>query len=80
MSDITVIIPFLNEGTTLRQTMEMLIKQSLKAKKIIMIDSGSTDDSANIINEYVSKKNNRTSRNIEGSLNLQKSCIQSSII
>jgi len=58
MSDITVIIPFFNEEETLRQTMEMLIKQTLKPKRIIMIDSGSTDKSASIINEYMEKRDN----------------------
>jgi glycosyltransferase involved in cell wall biosynthesis len=53
MSNITIIIPFFNEDDTLRLTMDALMGQTLKADKILMIDSGSTDTSATIINEYV---------------------------
>ena len=53
MSNITIIIPFFNEDDTLRLTMDALVGQTLRAEKILMIDSGSTDTSATIINEYV---------------------------
>lgn len=53
MSNITIIIPFFNEGDTLRLTMDALVGQTLKADKILMIDSGSTDTSAKIVSEYV---------------------------
>jgi glycosyltransferase involved in cell wall biosynthesis len=56
MNDITVIIPFFNEDSTLRTTMDSLIAQKYKPAKVLMVDSGSTDKSADIINEYTDYK------------------------
>ena len=57
MSEITVIIPFFNEEETLRTTIESLDTQTLKPLKILMVDSGSTDNSADIIKEYINNGN-----------------------
>ena len=51
MSNITIIIPFFNEDDTLCLTMDALVGQTLRAEKILMIDSGSTDTST-ILNEF----------------------------
>ena len=56
MSNITIIIPFINEDDTLRLTMDALVGQTLRAEKILMIDSGSTDTSATIINFIMDSK------------------------
>ncbi len=57
MSDITVIIPFFNEEETLRTTMESLCTQKHKPFKILMVDSGSSDNSVDIIKEYIDHGN-----------------------
>ncbi len=54
---ISVIIPFFNEAHTLKQTLLSLARQTLRPNEIILVDSGSTDDSVSIINEFV--KDNR---------------------
>ena len=56
MKDITVIIPFFNEDSTLRRTMDSLITQTYKPATVLMVDSGSSDKSADIINKYTNIK------------------------
>ena len=46
-------MPFFNEEDTLRFTLDALLRQSLKAERVLMIDSGSNDSSAEIIEEYI---------------------------
>ena len=53
MSNITVITPFFNEEETLRFTIDALLRQSLRAERILMVDSGSNDSSAEIIKGYI---------------------------
>jgi len=57
MSNITVIIPFFNEEETLRFTIDALLGQSLRAERILMVDSGSNDSSAEIIKGYINSNN-----------------------
>lgn len=60
--DITVIIPSYNYAKYLPAAIESIIRQGLKAWKIIVIDDGSTDESVSIAKKYknveVISKNN----------------------
>jgi glycosyltransferase involved in cell wall biosynthesis len=49
---ISVIIPCYNASSTLRMTVDSVVAQSYPEKEIIIIDDGSTDQSANIIKSY----------------------------
>ncbi len=65
MSDIkvSVIIPVYNTGEYLREAIDSVLAQTLDSVETIVVDDGSTDDSAGIIAEYgdrvtvISKKN-----------------------
>ena len=54
---ISVVIPYYNESLTLEKTLKSLIHQTLKPFEILLIDSGSTDDSNLVINNFISKNN-----------------------
>jgi glycosyltransferase involved in cell wall biosynthesis len=56
---ISIILPFYNEGKTVGLTLKSLQNQTLQADEIIFVDSGSTDDSIKIINEYILKSNQK---------------------
>ena len=49
---ISVIVPSYNAGTYLTQCLDNLICQTYKNIEIIVIDDGSTDDTAQIVNNY----------------------------
>ena len=53
--NILVITPVKNESKFILKTLCSLIKQSVKPKKWIIVDDGSTDDTVNIINEHILK-------------------------
>jgi glycosyltransferase involved in cell wall biosynthesis len=52
---ISVIVPVYNVSPYLRRCLDSLLNQTLKDYEVILIDDGSTDDSATICEEYVSK-------------------------
>ena len=49
---ITIVTPNLNGGSTLRQTIESVVRQDYPNLEYIIVDGGSTDDSEQIIAEY----------------------------
>ncbi|MFZ2715913.1 MAG: glycosyltransferase family 2 protein [Minisyncoccia bacterium] len=51
-SKVTIIIPCHNEEKGIRATIESCINQSRKPMQILVVDDGSTDNSAKIIDEY----------------------------
>lgn len=51
-SEVTVIIPTFNGGTVFEDCLQQLVKQSLNVKKILVIDSGSTDRTVEIAKKY----------------------------
>ncbi len=53
--NILVITPVKNESQFILKTICSLIKQSVKPKKWLIVDDGSTDDTVNIINEKILK-------------------------
>ncbi|WP_051508903.1 glycosyltransferase family 2 protein [Xylanibacter oryzae] len=51
---ITVIIPLFNKEATIGRAIESIIKQTIKDWELIIVDDGSTDNSANAVNKYIS--------------------------
>ena len=51
---ITVIIPFYNGAITLNRVVESMKNQIFKGWELILVDDGSTDDSATLAKEYLS--------------------------
>ncbi len=49
MSEISVFIPSFNHAPFVERTLRSVFRQTLKPKKLLVIDDGSTDDSAEII-------------------------------
>ncbi|HSI21206.1 MAG TPA: glycosyltransferase family A protein [Verrucomicrobiae bacterium] len=47
---IAVIIPAYNQGPYLREAVESVMRQTLPASEIIVVDDGSTDDTAEVLN------------------------------
>ena len=54
---ISVVIPYYNESLTLEKTLKSLIHQTLKPFEILLVDSGSTDDSDKVINNFIDNNN-----------------------
>lgn len=52
---VSVIVPVFNTAQYLRQCLDSLVNQSLRELEIICIDDGSTDGSADILDEYAAK-------------------------
>lgn len=52
---ISVIIPVFNGASFLKEALDSVFKQSIAASEIIVIDDGSTDNSAQIVQAYASK-------------------------
>src|SRR5688572_2468272 len=50
--EISVVIPVKNEGAKIRACIEGILSQSIPVKEIIVIDSGSTDGTVEILREY----------------------------
>ena len=55
--NISVIIPYFNESSTIIQTLNELKDQSLKPKEVILVDSGSNDSTSQIINQWIVDNN-----------------------
>ena len=48
-----IIIPAHNEADSIRLTLDSLINQTLKPKKVVIVNDNSTDKTESIVNEYV---------------------------
>lgn len=55
MLKVSVIIPVYNVEAYLRQCLDSVVNQTLREIEIICVNDGSTDESAAILNEYVTK-------------------------
>ncbi|MCD8190924.1 MAG: glycosyltransferase [Clostridiales bacterium] len=51
----SIIIPVYNASDYLRQTLDSILRQSLREIEVICVDDGSTDDSPAILQEYAEK-------------------------
>ena len=60
MNKVSVIIPVYNVEDYLRETIDSIINQTMKDYEVIFIDDGSTDNSVNIIKEYIEKNGSMT--------------------
>lgn len=54
---ITLIIPIYNVGPYLRQCLDSVTNQTIKSIEIVCVNDGSTDDSLEIVREYMSRDN-----------------------
>ena len=61
---VTIIIPVYNTERYLRQCLDSVINQTFKDFECICINDGSTDNSYNILKEYVQKDNRFTVINL----------------
>ena len=55
MEKISIVVPIYNVEKYVKKCIESLIKQTYKNIEIILVDDGSTDSSAEIIDEYANK-------------------------
>ena len=53
--NVSVIIPVYNNGLYLRETLQSLEKQILKKFEVIVVNDGSSDNSEEIIDEFVKR-------------------------
>lgn len=52
---VSIVVPNYNYGHFIRQTMDSAVGQTYENIEIVVVDDGSTDDSVEIVNEYVAK-------------------------
>mgnify|MGYP001370040599 CR=1 FL=1 len=55
--DISVILPFFNEKYSAEKTLNLLYQQTIQPKEIIFIDSNSTDETSQIIKNFINNNN-----------------------
>lgn len=59
MYKISIVVPMYNREKTIKRCLDSLLLQNIKGIEILVIDDGSTDNSAQIIKEYQKKFPNR---------------------
>jgi glycosyltransferase involved in cell wall biosynthesis len=57
--DISVILPYYNEAETIVTTLDLLSRQTCRPREVIFVDSGSTDRSYDIIQEWIKDNQER---------------------
>ncbi len=55
MSAVSIIVPIYNAGAQLRRCVDSILTQEFQDFELLLMDDGSTDDSAQIIDEYAQK-------------------------
>jgi glycosyltransferase involved in cell wall biosynthesis len=53
VSDVTVVIPAFNAGSTLPRAIDSVLRQSLAPAEILVVDDGSTDDTVDVLKQYI---------------------------
>ncbi len=53
MPSLSIIIPFLNEEATLIEILDAVLVTDVPIRELILIDDGSTDQSANLLSDYI---------------------------
>ena len=61
---IVVIVPYYNESKIIEKTLDSINNQTIKPDSVILVDSGSTDKTSQIINEWINKNNKKIFKNI----------------
>ena len=61
---IVVIVPYYNESKIIEKTLDSINSQTIKPNSVILVDSGSTDKTSEIINEWINKNNIKLFKNI----------------
>lgn len=56
MNKVSIIVPNFNGSLFLKETIESVVNQSYKNWELIVVDDGSTDNSASIVSSYLSEK------------------------
>ena len=62
--DITIIIPYYNECKTIIKTLDLISNLSIKPYEVILINSSSTDNTSDLINEWIENNNIKNFQNI----------------
>ena len=53
MIDISVVVPYYNENSTIKTTLKLIESQTYKPKEVIFVNSSSTDDSSETIDLWI---------------------------
>ena len=61
---IVVIVPYHNESKSIERTLDSIDSQTMKPDSVILVNSGSTDKTSQIINKWINKKNTKLFKNI----------------
>ena len=61
---IVVVVPYYNESKIIEKTLDSINSQTIKPDSVILVDSGSTDKTSEIINEWINKNNKKIFKNI----------------
>ena len=56
MSKVSILMPTYNDSNFIRQSLESIIAQTFKNYEILICNDGSTDDTEQIIKEYMKEK------------------------
>jgi glycosyltransferase involved in cell wall biosynthesis len=51
--DLTVVVPYYNENSTILTTLDLISKQTISPKEVIFVNSSSTDESFKTINKWI---------------------------
>lgn len=58
--NISVIVPYYNEADTISTTLDLLSRQTLRPKEVILVDSGSTDGTYEKIQDWIENEGQRS--------------------
>ena len=61
---IVVTVPYYNESEGILETLEDINNQQHRADKVIFVDSGSTDNTSDIINDWIIRNNKKNYENV----------------
>jgi len=56
--DLTIIVPYYNENSTILTTLDLISRQTILPKEVIFVNSSSTDESFKTINKWIDENHN----------------------